>query len=142
MCSCLDPMAQRIPMQDESPPQMDPEPEMGAAAVEAAVYDTSPPPLYQNPPIPAETVRPGAFDMAQFVAMLKETENNIIANINANIEVNMKKMIKNNTQAFRNDARALRGEMRQVGQCLQAGIMATPRVATNELRGSASGRAV
>ena len=36
-------------MQDESLPQMDPEPEMGAAAAEAAVYDTSPPPLHQNP---------------------------------------------------------------------------------------------
>ena len=71
-------MAQRIPMQDESPPQMDPEPEMGAAAAGAAVYDTSPPPLYQNPPIPAETVHPGAFDMAQLVAMLKETENRIM----------------------------------------------------------------
>ena len=29
------------------------------------------------------------------------------------------------------------GEMRQMGQCLQAGIMATPRAATNELEGSA-----
>ena len=27
--------------------------------------------------------------------------------------------------------------MRQMGQCLQAGIMATPRAATNELKGSA-----
>ena len=51
MCSSsvLGPMAQDIPEQDivmgelELPPQMDPEPEMGAAAAEAAVYDTSPP---------------------------------------------------------------------------------------------------
>ena len=49
MCNVLDPMAQdKIPMQDipvqkRFPPQMDPEPEMGAAAAEAAVYDTSPP---------------------------------------------------------------------------------------------------
>ena len=41
-------MAQDIPEQDivmgelELPPQMDPKPEMGAAAAEAAVYDTSP----------------------------------------------------------------------------------------------------
>ena len=76
MCSSvLGPMVQDIPEQDivmgeqELPPQMDPKPEM------AAVYDTSPPPLYQNPPIPAETVHPGAFDMAQLVAILKETEN-------------------------------------------------------------------
>ena len=52
-------------MQDESPPQIDPEPEMGAAAAEAAVYDTSPSLLRNPPPIPAETVHPGAFDMAQ-----------------------------------------------------------------------------
>ena len=31
----------------------------------------------------------------------------------------------------------MRDEMRQVGQCLQAGKMATPRAATNELKGSA-----
>ena len=42
-----------------------------------------------------------------------------------------------NMQAFRNDMWALRGETRQVGQCLQTGIMATPRAATNELEGSA-----
>ena len=41
------------------------------------------------------------------------------------------------TQAFINDARALRGEMRQMGQCLQAGKMATPRAGTGELKGSA-----
>ena len=32
----------------------------------------------------------------------------------------------------------MRGEMRQVGRCLQAGIMATPRAGANELRGSAT----
>ena len=62
MCSCLDPMAQdiSIPEQDivveelELPPQMDPEPEMAVA------YDTSPPPLRQNPSIHLEQ---SAFDM-------------------------------------------------------------------------------
>ena len=58
----LDPVAQDIieqeivGVEEEQfiPPQTDPEPEMGAAAVEAAVYDTSPS-LLQNPsPIPAE----------------------------------------------------------------------------------------
>ena len=49
----LDPMAQDEEVEQEMlvvtmeeqffPPQMDPEPEMGAAAAEAAVYDTSPP---------------------------------------------------------------------------------------------------
>jgi len=49
MCSVLDPMAQDTPEQDivmeEQFPlsQMDPKPEMGAAAAGAAVYDTSPP---------------------------------------------------------------------------------------------------
>ena len=77
MCSCLDPMAQDIPEQDivmeEQFPlsQMDPEPEMGAAAAGAAVYDTSPPLPHQNPPpIPAETARPSTAAMAQLVAIL------------------------------------------------------------------------
>ena len=41
-----------------------------------------------------------------------------------------------NMQAFRSDMRALRGETRNMGQCLQAGIMAAPRAGANELRGS------
>ena len=107
-------------MQDESLPQMDPEPEMGAGAAGAAVYDTSPPLPHQNPPpIPAETVHPSALDMAQLFAMLAEMSNKMDANM----------------QAFRSDMRALRGETRQIGQCLQAGIMATPRAGTNELGG-------
>ena len=32
----------------------------------------------------------------------------------------------------------MRGEMQQVGRCLQAGIMATPRAGANELKGSAT----
>ena len=80
MCSVLDPMVQDTPVQDIPtaveeeqffPPQMDPEPEMGAAAAEAAGYDTSPPLPHQNPPpIPAETARPSTLDMAQLFAML------------------------------------------------------------------------
>ena len=42
-----------------------------------------------------------------------------------------------NTQVLINDARAWRGETQNMGQCLQAGKIATPRAATNELRGSA-----
>ena len=49
----------------------------------------------------------------------------------------MKEEIKNNTQAFISDMREMRGEMRQVGQCLQTGKMATPRAGSSELRGSA-----
>ena len=88
MCSnVLDPMDQDISEQDivmgeqELPPQMDPKPEMGAAAAEAAVYDTSPPLPHQDPPpIPAETVHPGAFDMAQLVAILAGMESRMEAN--------------------------------------------------------------
>ena len=65
MCNnVLDPMAQdKIPeqdigMQEQSPPQMDPEPEMGAAAAEAAVYDTSPSLLRNPPPDPCRNGSP------------------------------------------------------------------------------------
>ena len=57
MCNVLDPMAQKIPKQEQISPQMDPKPEMGAAAAEAAVYDTSPSLLRNPPPIPAESAR-------------------------------------------------------------------------------------
>ena len=57
------------------------------------------------------------------------------ANTNGMNEI--KEEIKNNTEAFKSDMRAMRGEMRQVGQCLQADKMVTPRAATNELKGSA-----
>ena len=131
MCSCLGPMAQdKSPEQDivveeQELPQMNPKPEMGAAAAEAAVYDTSPSLLRNPPPIPAETARPGAPDMAQLWAQLWA----MLAAMSANMDAN--------TQALINDARARRGETRQMGQCLQADKMATPRAATNELKGSA-----
>ena len=71
--------------------------------------------------------------MAQVCAMLaalsdtmNRMENNIMQTMDAN------------TQAFVNDARALRGEMRQVGQCLQADKREPPHAASNELKGSAS----
>ena len=69
----LDPMAQEEEIVQEMlgvekeqliPPQMDPEPEMGAVAAGAAVYDTSPFPPHQTPPpIPAETAQQSEFDM-------------------------------------------------------------------------------
>ena len=80
MCSLLDPMAQDeeveqqmlvVEGQEQFPPQMDLEPGMGAAAAEAAAYDTSPPPLHQNPPILAESAQPGTFDIAQLFAVMK-----------------------------------------------------------------------
>ena len=42
-----------------------------------------------------------------------------------------------NTNGMKEEMKEMRGEMWQMGQCLQAGIMATPRAATNELEGSA-----
>ena len=95
MCSVLDPMVQDppvqdipIPEQDESLPQTNPEPEMGAAAAEAAVSDTSPPLPHQNPPTLAETAQPVMVDMAQICAMLAVMS----ANMNETREE-----IKNNT---------------------------------------------
>ena len=38
---------------------------------------------------------------------------------------------------MKEEMREKRGEMRQVGQCLQAGKMATPRAGSSELKGSA-----
>jgi len=145
MCSYLEPMVQDkspeqdtpvqdINVQEQFPPQLNPELEMGAAA--AAEYDTSPsllrnpPPLRQNPPIPVEQSAP---DMAQLFAMLAGMNNKMDA-MNAH-------------------TRALREEMQQMGRGLQAGmkaiacsetrttecIMATPRAETNELGGECNG---
>ena len=122
MCNVLGPMAQDIPEQDivmgeqELPPQMDPKPEM------AAVYDTSPPLLHQNPPpIPAETVRPGTPDMAQICAMLAAMSVNMEANTRE-IKNNTREEIKNNvnrmenkmeanTKGMREEMKEMRGEM-------------------------------
>ena len=155
----LDPMAQDEEVEQEMvvveeeqsfAPQMYPEPEMGAAAAEAAVYDTSPPLPHQNPsPIPAESAQPVMVDMAQLVAILAGMEANLKANTNGMKEINEKanetrEEIKNNTnkmeantKGMREEMKETRDEMRRVGQCLQAGKMATPRAATNELKGSA-----
>ena len=155
MCSVLDPMAQDIPEQDivmgelELPPQMDPKPEMGAAAAEAAVYDTSPSLLRNPPPIPAETVRPGTPDMAQICAMLavmsanmetntneiKEGMNEKLEGMNANMERRMDGM-----------ARTMREEMQCMGAGLQGGTR-TINPSTNgprarDGRGGGRGRGV
>ena len=53
----------------------------------------------------------------------------------------MKEEIKNNTngikEEMKEEMRKMRGEMRQVGQCLQVGKMAAPRAGSSELKGSA-----
>ena len=112
--------------QEQFPPQTDPEPKMGAAAAEAAVYDTSPSLLRNPPPIPAETAHPSAPDMAQLFAMLAEMNKKMDTNAQG-----MKSEMDENMQK-------LRGEMQNMGRCLQAGIMAAPRAGTNELGGSAT----
>ena len=115
----LDPMAQEEEIEQEMlvveeeqfiPPQMDPEPEMGA---EAAVYDTSPPLPHQNPsPIPAESAQPVTFDMAQLVAILAHMGNKMDG-------------IKNNTngikEEMKEEMKKMRGEMQNMGQSLQRG---------------------
>ena len=104
MCNVLDPMAQDIPEQDivmgelELPPQMDPKPEMSAAAAaEAAVYDTSPSPPHQNPPpILAESAQPSMFDM--ILQAINEMNGNAqrmeskMGSMNEKMEANSKEM--------------------------------------------------
>ena len=104
---------QDINVQEQFLPQPDPEPEMAAAAA----YDTTPPPLRQNPPF---LVEPSALDMIL----------QAIRGMNEKMDGNTNKMEAN--------MQTLQGEMRQMGQCLQAGIMAPPRAGPNELRGSAT----
>ena len=70
------PEQEMLVVQDEFP-QPNPEPEMGAAAAEAVVYDTSLPLLRQKPPIFAESAQSSAPDMAQLFAMLAEMNRGI-----------------------------------------------------------------
>ena len=138
MCSnVLDPMAQDISEQDivmgelELPPQMDPKPEMGAAAEEAAVYDTSP--SHQNPPILAESAQPGTVDIARLLAVM---EANLTANARQMMQ-GMENKMEASPNGMKEQMKEMRGEMRQVGQCLQAGKRTTPCAGSNELKGSA-----
>ena len=133
MCSLVDdPMAQdKSPEQDivvekQELPQTNPKPKM------ATVCDTSPSLLRNPPPIPAQTARPGTLDRAQLVAILARMEANT-----KGMENRIMQRMDANMQAFGSNMRALRGEMRQVGQCLQAGKRTLPRAATDELKGCA-----
>ena len=67
---------------------MDPEPEMGAAAAEAAAYDTSPPPLHQNPPI---LLGQSAIDL--ILRAMEDNTNKMEANVNG-MKQEMKEEIK------------------------------------------------
>ena len=106
---------------------MDPEPEMGAAAAEAAVYDTSPPPLYQNPPTLAESAQPVTIDMTQLVAILAGIKNEISEKANRmeeKMEGNTKKMEANTRgikEEMKDEMKKMRGEMQNMGQNLRRG---------------------
>ena len=82
------------PMEEEQffPPQMDPKLEMGTAAAEAAVYDTSPPLLRNPPPIPAETAHPSALDRDQ-IYMIWQTTGGMNNEMKTNVQ-QMKEEIK------------------------------------------------
>ena len=133
MSSLLDPMAQDeeveqemlvVEGQEQFPLQMDPEPEMGAAAA----YDTSPPLLHQNPsPIPAETAHRIAPDMAQLFAMLAEMNSKMdgnAQNMNDKMDGNTRKMegIKNNMDGMSKDMEAHTQTVREEMQCMGAGL--------------------
>ena len=122
-------------VQEQFLPQPNPEPEMGAAT--AAVCDTSPPPLHQNLPILAESAQPSAPDIAQLCAMLAGLNEKMEANackmdgIKANtsrmenkMEANLKENAKQIKEEMKDEMEKMRGEMQNMGQSLQAGIMA------------------
>ena len=104
MCSLVDSMVQdgdpeqeMLVVEEQEPPQTDPEPEMGTAA--AAEYDTSPSLLQNPPPIPAETAHPRASNMTQLCAMLAAMNVNMEMNLKENtnqIKEEMKEEIKKN----------------------------------------------
>ena len=89
-----------IEMQVEFPPQMDPEPEMGAAA-EAAGYDTPPPlpHLHQIPsPAPSETETDGGGSvllspsvLAQIVEAFRQAMSGEMQAMNAKMDLHTKK---------------------------------------------------
>ena len=133
MSSLLDPMAQDeeveqemlvVEGQEQFPPQMDPEPEMGTAAA----YDTSPPLLHQNPsPIPAETAHRIAPDMAQLFAMLAEMNSKMdgnAQNMNEKMDGNTRRMEGMNARMEGMNAKmdGMARMMREEMQCMGAGL--------------------
>ena len=134
-----DPEQEMLVVEEQELPQTNPEPEMGVAAATAAVYDTSPPLLHQTPPpILAESVHPSAPDLARLFAVLAQMETNTNRMENK-MEANLKENAKQIKEEMKEEMEKMRGEMRQMGQCLQAGIMPMPRAATNELGGECTG---
>ena len=106
---------QDIVVEEQELPQTNLEPEMGAAA--AAVYDISPPPLRQNPPILAESAQLSAPDIAQLCAML--------AGLNAKMEGmenNMKNEMDGNAWQMERKMDGMAQTMREEMQCMGAGL--------------------
>ena len=136
----LDSMAQdEIPLQEQFFPRMDPEPEMATA------HGAPPSPPRQSPsPLPSETAT-GRGDLAssvaaefcrlgeKFLQMLEEMDNERETN-----EMKTNAWKERMNDKLEANMRILRGETQSVGQCLQAGIMATPRAETNELGGGSA----
>ena len=96
------PEQEMLNVQEQFPPQPDPEPEMGAAA--AAEYVTSPPLLRNPPPIPAETAHPSVLDM--ILQAMNEMKTN------AQEMNNKMDGIKNKMD---NNVQMMRGKMQQMG---------------------------
>ena len=133
-----------VEKEQQIPPQMDLEPEMGTAAVEAAVYDTPPPHLRQIPsPTPSETATEnggaGLFSpsvITQMVEMITQAMRgemqqmeskmngnarqleNKMEGMEEKMEGNTKKM-EANTNGMREEMKEMRGEM----QCMGAGLL-------------------
>ena len=132
MCRLLDPMAQDkeaeqemlvVEEQEQFPPQMDPEPEMGAAAA----YDTSFPPLHQNPPILAESAQLSMFDMGRLLAVL--------AGMDDRMENSMGKKMEGMNAKMDGMARTMREEM----QCMGAGLQGGARTIKDREWGTVTG---
>ena len=126
----LDPMAQDEEVEQEMlgveeeqfiPPQMDLEPEMGAAAAEAAVCDTPLPHLRQIPsPTPSETatnnggsVQFSPFTIAQMMEMITQAMRGETQQMEEKMEGNTKKMEANRKE--------LRGRCRTWVQACRTG---------------------
>ena len=126
-------------MQDQfSPPQMDPEPEMGGAA--AAEYGTPPPHLRQIPsPAPSETATDnggaGLFSPSAIAQMMEMITQAMRGETREMMQGMNEKMdgIKNNTNELEKKmdgmsknmdgmARAMREEMQCIGAGLQNGL--------------------
>ena len=106
---------QDIVVEEQELPQTNTKLEMGAAAADIA----TPPLLRQIPsPTPSETVSDngGSVPLSPLLTQIVEAF----------------------AQVMKEEMRKMRGEMQQVGRCLQAGKMATPRAGSSELGGSAT----